>query len=237
MTARPRLGVRQQFEVVPSPTCWQWRGQTCHRGGGKSAHTPSWNRWDWVPGVSGGSPSRRSRTPWSWRAPRRRPWKKGRAGSARMIRINLTPGIMAFSTASPGGFSFGQGSRDEAVELDEALQDFGIIDESLWRSESSWIPRAKGRPIPTNDVWIAAHVPRHGDWSRPGIGEPPGRIRRPGARNREGECHFCNGRRRWPSGALPVAVYRDRGLGRSNFFRPMPGSSALDITELAHLVQ
>ena len=50
-----------------------------------------------------------------------------------MIRINLTPGIMAFPTASPGGFSLGQGSRDEAVELDEALQDFEIIDESLWR--------------------------------------------------------------------------------------------------------
>ena len=52
-----------------------------------------------------------------------------------------------------------------------------------------------------------------------------------------GGCHFCNGRRRWPYLALPVAVYRDRGLGRSNFFRPMPGSRALDITELAHLVQ
>ena len=79
--------------------------------------------------------------------------------------------------------------------------------------------------------------PRHGERSRPGIGGPPGRIRRRGARNREGECHFCTGRRRWPSTALPVAVYRYRGLGRSNFFRPMPGSSALDMTELAHLVQ
>ena len=49
-----------------------------------------------------------------------------------MIRINLTPGIMAFPIASPGGFSFGQGSRDEVVELDEALQDSGILDESLW---------------------------------------------------------------------------------------------------------
>ena len=123
-----------------------------------------------------------------------------------------------------------------AWSRDEALQDSETIDESLWRSESSWIPRAKDRPIPTNDVWIAAHVPRHGEWSRPGIGGPPGMIRRPGARNRGG-CHFCNGRRRWPYLALPVAVYRDRGLGRSNFFRPMPGSSALDITELAHLVQ
>ena len=131
----------------------------------------------------------------------------------------------------------GAWSRDEAVELDEALQDSETIDESLWRSESSWIPRAKDRPIPTNDVWIAAHVSRHGEWSRPGIGGPPGMIRRRGARNREGECHSCNGHRRWPSAALPVAVYRDRGLGRSNFFRPMPGSRALDITELAHLVQ
>ena len=26
----------------------------------------------------------------------------------------------------------GAWSRDEAVELDEALQDFGILDESLW---------------------------------------------------------------------------------------------------------
>ena len=48
------------------------------------------------------------------------------------------------------------------MELDEALQDFGIIDESLWPSESSWIPRAKGRPIPTNDVWIAAHAMENG---------------------------------------------------------------------------
>ena len=56
------------------------------------------------------------------------------------------------------------------------------------------------------------------------------------ARNREGECHSCIGRHRWPYLALPVAVYRDRGLGRSNFF-PMPGSRALDMTELAHLVQ
>ena len=39
--------------------------------------------------------------------------------------------------------------------------------------------------------------------------------------------------RSWATGA----VYRDRGLDRSNFFRPMPGSRALDITELAHLVQ
>ena len=131
----------------------------------------------------------------------------------------------------------GTWSSDEAVELDEALQDFETIDESLWPSESERIPRAKGRPIPTNDVWIAAHVPRHGDWSRPGIGGPPGMIRRPGARNREGECHFGTGRRRWPSAALPVAVYRYRGLGRSNFFRPVPGSRALDMTELAHLVQ
>ena len=50
-----------------------------------------------------------------------------------------------------------------AWSRDEAVQDSGIIDESLWRSESSQIPKAKGRPIPTNDVWIAAHVPRHGD--------------------------------------------------------------------------
>ena len=57
----------------------------------------------------------------------------------------------------------GTWSSDEAVELDEALRDSEIIDESLWRSESSQIPKAKGRPIPTNDVWIAVHVPRHGD--------------------------------------------------------------------------
>ena len=69
------------------------------------------------------------------------------------------------------------------------------------------------------------------------LADRPGCIRRRGARNRDGECHSCNGRRRWPSVALPVAVYRDRGPGRSNFFRPLPGSSALDITELAHLVQ
>ena len=208
MTTRPRLGVRQQFEVVPSPTCWQWRRQTCHWGGGNSAHTLSWNRWDWVPGVSGGSPGRGSRTSWSWRAPRRRPWKKGRAGSARMIRINLTSGIMAFPTASPGGFSFGQGSRDEAVELDEALQDSETIDESLWRSESSRIPRAKGRPIPTNDVWIAAHVPRHGDWSRPGIGSPPGRIRRRASAEPGGGMSFLH----W---APPVALSRASGRGLS----------------------
>ena len=115
---------------------------------------------------------------------------------------------------------------------------------------------------PTNDVWISAHAMENGAdpvsadrhfesvhgiawlWldnqqgrDRSAVGGPPGMIRRRGARNREGECHFCNGRRRWPSAALPVAVYRDRGLGRSNFFRPMPGSRALDITELAHLVQ
>ena len=125
-----------------------------------------------------------------------------------MIRINLTPGIMAFPTASPGGFSFGQGSRDEAVELDEALQDFETIDESLWRSESSRIPRAKGRPIPTNDVWIAAHVPRHGDWSRPGIGGPPGRIRRRASAEPGGGMSFLH----W---APPVALSRASGRGLS----------------------
>ena len=31
--------------------------------------------------------------------------------------------------------------------------------------------RAKGRRIPTNDLWIAA--PRHGDRSRSGVGRPP----------------------------------------------------------------
>ena len=137
-----------------------------------------------------------------------------------MIRINLTPGIMAFPRrppASPGGFSFGQGSRDEAVELDEALQDSETIDESLWRSESSRIPRAKGRPIPTNDVWIAAHAMETG--ADPVSAVRPGGYGDGRARNREGECHFCIGRHRWPSAALPVAVYRDRGPGRSNFFR------------------
>ena len=48
------------------------------------------------------------------------------------------------------------------MELDEALQDFEIIDESLWRSESSRIPRLKGRPIPTKDVWISAHAMENG---------------------------------------------------------------------------
>ena len=66
--------------------------------------------------------------------------------------------------AGPGQhWRLNMGPPDWCLELDEALQDSEIIDESLWRSESSQIPKAKGRPIPTNDVWIAAHVPRHGD--------------------------------------------------------------------------
>ena len=108
----------------------------------------------------------------------------------------------------PAAFPLAKGAGTRRWSWDEALQDFETIDESLWRSESSRIPRGKGRPIPTNDVWIAAHVPRHGDWSRPGIGSPPGRIRRRASAKPGRGMSFLH----W---APPVALSRASGRGFS----------------------